>query len=142
MQRDFDSELVEDREFRIGGQVFSWRYPHWKEGAELFDQEMQEVKEASDKDASDGAEQNGAFSFVADTETAIKRIPMFLEPANDAHQRWKDLVARKTDPVPRHQIAQLYRWLVEVTSGFPTNSPSDSGSGGGSSEESSSEGAS
>ena len=122
--RDFDSELVEDRSIKIGGQVFHWRYPHWKDGAELFDREMSEVSEA--------AEQNGdakEFSFVADTE-------------NDAHKRWKDLVARKTDPVPRHQIAQLYRYLVEVTSGFPTTQPSGSGSGDGSSEDSSTEGAS
>ena len=135
--RDFDSELVEDRSIKIGGQVFHWRYPHWKDGAELFDREMSEVSEA--------AEQNGdakEFSFVADTETAIKRVPMFLDTENDAHKRWKDLVARKTDPVPRHQIAQLYRYLVEVTSGFPTTQPSDSGSGAGSSEDSSTEGAS
>ena len=135
--RDFDSELVEDRSIKIGGQVFHWRYPHWKDGAELFDREMSEVSEA--------AEQNGdakEFSFVADTETAIKRVPMFLDTENDAHKRWKDLVARKTDPVPRHQITQLYRYLVEVTSGFPTTQPSGSGSGDGSSEDSSTEGAS
>lgn len=135
--RDWDSELVEDRSFKIGGQVFHWVYPHWKEGAKLFDDEMSEVKEA--------AESNGdakEFSFTADTETAIKRIPMFLEDENDAHTRFKDLMSRKTDPVPRHQIAQLYRWLVEVTSGFPTTPPSASTPGDGSSDDSSREGAS
>ena len=134
--RDFDSELEQDRSIKIGGQVFHWRYPHWKDGALLFDEEMSQVQESS---------QNGEtqeFSFVADTETAIKRVPMFLDTENDAHKRWKDLVARKTDPVPRHQIAQLYRYLVEVTSGFPTTQPSDSSSGDGSSEGSSPEGAS
>jgi hypothetical protein len=137
MQRDFDAELVEDREFRIGGQVFKWVYPHWKDGALLFDQEMTDVAQAAD-----GAESNGSFSFVADTETAIKRVPMFLDPAQESHKRWKELTSRKTDPVPRHQIAQLYRWLVEVTSGFPTAQPSDSSSGDGTSEGSSAEGAS
>jgi hypothetical protein len=138
--RDFDSELPEDRSIKIGGQVFHWRYPHWRDGALLFDQEMTEVQEAAK-----GADQNGdakEFSFVADTETAIKRVPMFLENENDAQKRWKDLVARKTDPVPRHQIAQLYRYLVEVTSGFPTTQPSGSGSGDTTSEDSSTEGAS
>jgi len=134
--RDFDSELEQDRSIKIGGQVFHWRYPHWKDGALLFDEEMSQVQESS---------QNGEtqeFSFVADTETAIKRVPMFLDTENDAHKRWKDLVARKTDPVPRHQIAQLYRYFVEVTSGFPTTQPSGSGSGDGSSADSSTEGAS
>ena len=134
--RDFDSELVEDRSIKIGGQVFHWRYPHWKDGAELFDREMSEVSEA--------AEQNGdakEFSFVADTETAIKRVPMFLDPENDAHKRWEELVARKPPhAVPRHQIAQCYRFLVEVTSGFPTTLLSGSSSGDGSSDESSVEG--
>lgn len=133
--RDWDSELVEDRSFKIGGQVFHWVYPHWREGAKLFDSEMEEVKDA--------AESNGeakAFSFTADTETAIKRIPMFLDDENDAHTRFRDLMARKTDPVPRHQIAQLYRWLVEVTSGFPTTQPSESTPGDTNSEDSSKEG--
>ena len=31
--RDFDSELEQDRSIKIGGQVFHWRYPHWKDGA-------------------------------------------------------------------------------------------------------------
>jgi hypothetical protein len=137
MQRDFDAELVEDREFRIGGQVFKWVYPHWKDGALLFDQEMTEVAQAAE-----GAESNGAFSFVADTETAIERVPMFLDPAQESRKRWTQLVNRKTDPVPRHQIAQLYRWLVDVTSGFPTTPPSGSSSGDGSNGDSSAEGAS
>lgn len=135
MLRQFSKELPEDREFEIGGEVFRFVYPYWKDGALLFDDEMEEVKQAADG----AAEQNGAFSFVADTETAIKRIPMFLDPVNDSHARFSTLVARKTDPIPRHQIAQLYRWLVEVTSGFPTTPPSDSSSGDGTSESSSPE---
>jgi hypothetical protein len=130
VRRSFSKELEEDREFEIGGQIFKFIYPHWKEGAELFDKEMVEVQS-----------ENGdtpAFSFVADTEIAIKRVPMFLDPENDALKRWKDLVARKPPhAVPRHQIAQLYRWLVEVTSGFPTQQLSDSSSGDGTSEPSS-----
>jgi hypothetical protein len=136
MRRSFSQELEEDREFEIGGMVFKFIYPHWKDGALLFDQEMEEVKAAGENTA----ESNGAFSFVADTETAIKRVPMFLDPENDSHKRWKELVARKSSPVPRHQIAQLYRWLVEVTSGFPTTPPSVSSSGDGTNGDSSQEG--
>ena len=134
MLRSFTNELPEDREFEIGGQLFKFVYPHWKDGAKLFDDEMTPTEDTNG-DAP-------AFSFVADTETAIKRIPMFLDAENDAHNRFKELVSRKNDPVPRHQIAQLYRWLVEVTSGFPTQQPSASSSGDGSSEDSSVEGAS
>ena len=133
--RNFDEELIQDREFRIGGQIFQWRYPHWEVGAELFDDELK-------PEAEEGAETNGAFSFKADTEYAIKNVPIFLDPKNDSHKRWKALTARKTDPVPRHQIVQLYRWLFEVASGLPTSPPSESEPGGGSSAESSEEGSS
>jgi hypothetical protein len=128
--RNFDEELIQDREFRIGGQIFQWRYPHWEVGAELFDDELK-------PEAEEGAETNGAFSFKADTELAIKNIPQFLEPEAEAHKRWRELAARKTDPIPRHQIIQLYRWLVQVTSGLPTTPPSDSEPGGGDSDSSS-----
>lgn len=127
MQRQFSKELPEDRQFEIGGELFSFRYPHWTETAELFDEEL----------TPESASQNGDFSFKIDTELAIKRIPIFLDTANDSHKRFRSLVARKTDPVPRHQIVQLYRWLLQVTSGLPTSPPSESESGGGDSDTSS-----
>ena len=138
MRRSFSKELEEDREFEIGGEVFKFVYPHWKEGAELFDRERQ----AYLKTQEEGAATNGSFSFVSDTEAAIEQIPLFLDPAQDAHNRWAALVERKTDPVPRHQITDLAQWLVQVTSGFPTTQQPDSSSGDGTSEESSAEGAS
>lgn len=127
MQREFSKELADDRDFEIGGELFRFRYPHWMETAELFDEEVKP----------DEAAQNGDFSFRADTEVALKRIPIFLDPVNDSHKRFKTLTSRKTDPVPRHQFVQLYRWLLQVTSGLPTIPPSDSASGGGDSDTSS-----
>ena len=41
---------------------------------------------------------------MADTKLAIERIPMFLNPKNDAHKRFKALAARKTDAVPRYPV--------------------------------------
>ena len=123
MLRRFSEELVEDREFELGGELFKFRYPHWEEGAALFDDELEPAENG-----------NGEFSFKADTELAIKRTPMFIDPANDAHERYARLVERKIDPVPRFQIVQAYRRLVEVTSGLPTSPPSESASGGGSSD--------
>lgn len=123
--RRFSDELVEDREFELGGELFRWKYPYWEAGAALFDENMQ-------------PEENGGFSFRADTEFAIDKIPMFLDPANDAVKRFKALAARKTDPVPRFQFVEVYRWLVQVTSGLPTTPPSEQVSGGGENDTSSS----
>lgn len=128
MQREFSKELAEDRQFEIGGELFAFRYPHWQETADLFDEEVA-------PSTNGGAPEE--FSFKADTEIAIKRVPIFLDPVNDSHKRWKTLVGRKSDPVPRHQIVQLYRWLLQVTSGLPTSPPSESESGGGDSVSSS-----
>jgi hypothetical protein len=128
--RKFSDELIEDREFEIGGELFEWIYPHWSVGANIFDEELTP------------AETNGdtpAFSWVTDTEKAIERIPTFLNPKNESAKRWKALVARKTDAVPRHQIAGLYRWLVQVTSNLPTTPPSTPDVGGGDSETGSSD---
>ena len=130
MQREFSKELAEDRDFEIGKEVFTWRYPHWEEASELFDDEV----------APEPEKENGkppAFSFKADTELAIKRIPMFLEGGAATKKRWDALTKRKEDPIPRHQIVQLYRWLIQVTSGLPTNPPSASEPGGGDSDTSS-----
>lgn len=118
MLRDFDAELVEDREIRIGGEVFEFVYPHWEVGAKIFDDELTPAQ-------TNGSGEPEVFSWVADTKMAIDRIPMFLNPKNDSHKRFKALAARKgVDAVPRFQFAQLYRLLVQVTSNLPTSPPS------------------
>ena len=128
MIRNWDEELVEDREFRIGGELFEFVYPHWEAGAKLFDADL------TPAEANGSGEQQ--FSFVADTQLALERIPMFLNPKNDAIKRFKALAARKTDAVPRYQFVQLYQWLVQVTGGLPTTPPSSplSGDGAGTTE--------
>ena len=134
MQREFSKELAEDRQFEIGGELFEWIYPHWEVAAKIWD--------GDDREEAEPESTNGqpAFSYLVDTKYAIDRIPLFLNPKNESHKRWKALVARKTDAVPRHQIILLYRWLLQVTSGVPTTPPTGSEPGGGSSEESSEEG--
>lgn len=120
MLREFSKELADDREFEIGGMVFRFRYPYWSEAAAIFD-----------GDLTPSGNGDSTFSFKADTQLAIDRVPIFLD--DDGPERWKELVARESNPVPRHQIVDVYRWLVQVTSGLPTSplSPSESGVGGG-----------
>jgi hypothetical protein len=133
MLRNWDEELVEDREFRIGGELFEWIYPHWEVGAKLFNEELTPVPSENGE-----PEQ---FDWVTNTKKAVDGIPMFLNPKNESHKRWKALCARKTDAVPRHQITQLYNWLVAVTGNLPTTPPSSGASdnGVGETEESSSD---
>lgn len=123
--RKFSDELVEDREFEIGGELFKWRYPYWEEFADQLDKDI----------ASVNAQSNGGDP-VQDTvragyESFIDRIPMFLDPENDSHKRWRALAKRKTSPVPHYMFRELYEWLLEVTSGRPTEPPSPSENGPG-----------
>lgn len=132
MLRNFDEELVEDREFRIGGELFEFIYPHWTVGAK-------QMNESFNLEPSENGDEPKKFSWVDDTEFAIERIPLYLNPKNDAHKRFKALIARKTDAVPRHQLVLLYKWLVEVTNALPTTPPSEPLPGGGDSDTSSSD---
>ena len=67
---------------------------------------------------------------------------MFLDPENEAIKRWKALAKRKTDPVPHYMYRELYEWLLEVTSGRPTEQPSPSENGPGQTVSTSAEGSS
>ena len=138
VRRSFSKELEEDREFEIGGEVFKFVYPHWKEGAELFDRERQAYLEKQ-KALAEDPERAPAFSFVEDTEIAIEHSPHVPRPRAGRAQAL-DSTGRAQDrsrPAPPDRAAG--RWLVQVTSGFPTRQPQDSSSGDGSSEESSAE---
>ena len=123
--RDWDEELVPERSrtFKIGGELFEFIYPHWEVGATIFNEELTPAQTNGDEPA--------RFDWVANTKKAVDGVPMFLNPKNDALKRWKALCARKTDAVPRHQISQLYNWLVQVTGNLPTTPPSSPVSDGG-----------
>ena len=125
--RKWSEELQQDREFEIGGELFEWIYPHWEVGAKLFNEELTPV-------ASTNGGEPVAFDWVENTKKAVDGVPMFLNPKNDSHKRWKALCARKVDAVPRHQISQLYNWLVQVTGNLPTTPPSSTGSDAGDGE--------
>ena len=115
MQRDWDAELMEDRSFRMGGETFRWRELHYTEAAKFWETYTNPAE-------------NGDRSFLQDTEIAITAITDLLEP--DDRAAFKKLVARKTNPVPRHQIMQLYHWLFSVVNGvLPTVEPAPSGTG-------------
>ena len=140
MQREFSKELEQDRDFEFGGEVFTWAYPHWEEAAKIFDENLRRV-EALARESKNGSEvdekEEPTFSWHGDTQFAIDRVPIFLDPKNDSHKRWKALVKRKSNPVPRHQIVELYRWLVDVSSNRPFVQPQSLPPSGGVTEASS-----
>lgn len=110
--------VVQDREFEIGGEVFEWVYPYWEDIADVFDM-----------DAREDAEGNIPDITVRDTiGDFIDRIQLFIE--TDQRERWLALTKRKKNPIPHAQYAELYRWLLEITSlPTPTEQPTPSEDG-------------
>jgi hypothetical protein len=121
MQKDFDSEVAEDRTFKMGGEVFTYRIFHWTETVDMLDTKLDESLVINE---------DGSYSFRADTEWCLKEIPKFLDGPEEV-KKFKSVIARKTDPVPRHQIAELYGFLRQKVQGLPTTPPSPTPSAGG-----------
>jgi hypothetical protein len=120
MLREFSKELVEDRQFEIGGELFEWRYPFWEDFADRRDQDAAVVQ---------NPDQTADLSFKDLYKDFIERIEPFLDPKNDSIKRWRALAKRKVDPVPAYQYTELYMWLLEVTSARPTETLLSSSNG-------------
>ena len=122
MLREFSKELVEDRQFEIGGELFEWRYPYWEDFADRRDQDAKIVQQAEGND-------DAEMSFKDLYKDFIERIEPFIDPKNDSVKRWRALAKRKVDPVPAYQYTELYMWLLEVTSARPTETLLSSSNG-------------
>jgi len=121
MLRKFSDELTEDREFEFGGEVFRFRLFHWTETVKMLDTKI---------DQSLVINEDGSFSFKADAEWCLKEINNFLDGPEEV-KRFKAVMARKTNPVPRFQIVELYGFLREKVQGLPTTPPLEQQSPGG-----------
>ena len=145
MQRSFSQEIAEkDREFEIGGETFKWRelpFDEFKSLIEMeaeFQRKVQALREAEIKAAEEGGEEPDSGVSVG-LDFLIKRITFFLDPADDAHRRFKMLLKRKENPVPHYQIDDLHGWLWEQVSGHPPTKQEISSNGGGLTETTSQE---
>jgi hypothetical protein len=124
--KEFSKELVTDRKFEIGGVVLEWRYPYWEELASIFDDDLASLRNGGEV---------GDVTTKKALEDTVERVGLFL--TEDSRDRWLEVARRKDDPVPLFQISDLYRWLLEISSGRPTQSPSDLEPGAGTSDQSS-----
>lgn len=139
---DFDAALVEDRSFKIGGEVFKWRYPHPSETQPIFQKDLDSLFDAEAQNGSAETMELGGITIVRtnlkdDLEDTQKRIAIFIDREDGALERWNKLTKRRENPIPGFQYRDLYNWLIQVTSGRPTNQPLDSVPGAGRTEASS-----
>ena len=125
MPRDFDAMLTEDQEFTLGGEIFHWRYLHWREFAEAIDLEVDRRKE----EAPGGEDPEDNDTVVESYERVIERVVLYLVP--DDVERFRELMNDTTKPIPTIVVNELGNWLVEVQTARPTEPSSDSTAGRG-----------
>lgn len=129
MPRNFDEELIDDRQFTIGGETFSWRYLHWREFAAVMDKEDEESKqrEQAQKEAGDGWVD--PTTFVGNHEELVESIVLLLDPGQAA--RFKETVNDPAKEIGFQQIVRLHNWLLNQQTARPTDPPEGSGPSGG-----------
>ena len=115
--KKFSDALPKDMDFEFLGELFKYELVHWTVAVEIADE---------------AAQTNGKEPSVKDQiQAVIDSIPNFISDENDGKTRMKTLLQGKEKPVPIGQINDLYAWLLEVSSGRPTEQPSPSPSGRG-----------
>ena len=112
--KKFSDTLAADRDFEFLGELFKYKLVHWSVITAIVDEAGTNGKEPT-------ATQN--------VQELIDLIPSFVDEDNDGPERMKKLLEGKDKPVPIGQINALYEWLLEVTSGRPTEQPSPSPGG-------------
>lgn len=112
MPKNFDELLEQDLEFTIGGESFKMRYVRpevlaaWED--ETIDDKSEDLLKKQDE-----------------------RIMMFLAGGAEDHKRWMALRERDDNAVPMVQVNEVLKWMIEVQTSRPTNTPSPSASGRG-----------
>lgn len=115
--KKFSDELEQDRDFEFLGELFKWQFVHWTVITQIVDE---------------GRSQNGKDpSAQENVQELIDIIPSFIDSDSDGPERMKTLLAGEKRPVPIGQVNSLYEWLLEVSSGRPTEQPSPSQGGRG-----------
>lgn len=113
--KKFSDALAEDRDFEFMGELFKWKYVHWSVLTGIVDSGTPNGKKEP--------------TATENVEEIIIAIPQFIDAENDGPSRMSKLL---TDgPVPIGQVNSLYEYLLEVTSGRPTEQPSPSQAGPG-----------
>lgn len=113
MPKNFDEMLNEDLTFIIAGESFTMHLVRPEVLAAWEDEEDPET----------------SMESLAEAD---KKIKLFLAPED--HGRWDSLRARDENPVSSAALNALIRWMIEVQTGRPTQTPSPSDSGPGSTE--------
>lgn len=129
-----DKQTAKEREFRIGGEKFTWRpgvRPEALSDLALIkagkrDKEGNLLRDADGEIVDAGTPMNESIAIIDGI------IVDMIESSDDAHTRWRELRSRQDDPITLDDMQAVVQWLVEQQTGrTPTPPRSRSGSGRG-----------
>lgn len=115
--KDFDSARLakraseDDRTFKLGGETFV-----------ALPSVHPSVLAAYDKI-------NAGSNITETLEVVDDVILNMIDPRDDAHGRYLQVRAEKTEPITIDDLLELVKWLLEAQTDRPTGPPSASGSG-------------
>lgn len=114
--KKFSDSLQKDRDFEFLGELFKYKLVHWSV-----------ITQIVDTSGSNGKDPTATQSV----QELIDLIPSFIDEENDGPARMQNLLKGTDKAVPIGQVNALYEWLLEVSSGRPTEAPSPSPAGRG-----------
>lgn len=121
--KSFSEDIPDERTFELAGKTYTWKIPFWEDMATIFDESLAELKEARSENDKTELTTKGAI------EDLIQRIKTMLEP--ESAERFHEAAYGRDNPIAIRQFNEVYRWLLEVTSGRPTIPSSDLAGGDG-----------
>lgn len=113
--KKFSDGLAKDRDFEFLGELFKYKLVHWSVITGIVD----------------GSGNGKDPTATQSVQELIDLIPTFIDDADDGPARMKNLLGGTDKAVPIGQVNALYEWLLEVSSGRPTEAPSPSPAGRG-----------
>lgn len=119
MPKNFDEMLEQDLSFVVRGETFRMEYVRPEVLAAWEDVEMVELR----------GDDPGQKTAQHTIDRLDERILSFL-PVSE-QERWREMRAREEGAVAFVQLRELVRWMVEVQTERPTETPSPSGGGRG-----------
>lgn len=103
MPRDFDDLLAKDYTFKVRGETFTW------------DDVAPEILSTFEV-SKNGKKEPDVWEILD------QQILMFI--VKEDHARWRELRKRVEKPVTIRQVTEILTWLMEQTTGRPTQASS------------------
>ena len=95
MLKEWSKELKKEADFEFGGQVFRIRYPYWEDMADILNYTLKPLTNGNGDSEDEGVFE---FDYKVDTQYAINRLPLFIDPnypSTGMHAKLKKIIEHR-----------------------------------------------